>query len=43
MVRTFFTHGHMLKEINGTYIALIPKVNKPDNESRYRPISLCNI
>lgn len=33
----------MLKEMNRTYITLIPKVQNPDSVNHYRPISLCNI
>lgn len=29
MVRSFFNHGDMLKQIKMTYITLIPKVNNP--------------
>lgn len=32
----------MLKEINHTFIALIPKSNNPNNSNDFRPISLCN-
>jgi hypothetical protein len=35
--------GCMLKAINFTHIALIPKVKNPDNLSQYKPISLCNV
>jgi hypothetical protein len=35
--------GCMLKAINFTHIALIPKVKNLNNLSQYRPISLCNV
>ena len=40
---------HILNErgtithLNHTYIALVPKINKPRKVSDYRPISLCNV
>ena len=42
-VRDFFISGKLLKEINHTAIALIPKVSSPSSVSDFRPISLCNI
>lgn len=33
----------MLKEINKTYLALIPKSDKLGSLNHYRPISLCNV
>ncbi len=41
-VISFFTRGHILKEINHTFIALIPKSNKASTVNQFRPISLCN-
>ena len=38
----FFRHGKMLKEINHTFITLIPKNVIPCRTSHYRPISLCS-
>ncbi|XP_074293409.1 uncharacterized protein LOC141620437 [Silene latifolia] len=39
----FLNSGVMLKEWNNTHIILIPKVEKPELISQYRPISLCNV
>jgi hypothetical protein len=41
-VHNFFISGKMLKEVNHSYIVLIPKVLNPSNINHYRPISLCN-
>ena len=43
MVKTFFYNGQMLKEINKTFITLIPKSDDPESTNHFRPISLCNI
>lgn len=32
----------MLAETNKTFIALIPKVTRPESASKFRPIGLCN-
>ncbi|GJX59208.1 putative RNA-directed DNA polymerase, eukaryota, reverse transcriptase zinc-binding domain protein [Tanacetum coccineum] len=42
-VREFFNNGQLLKEINHTFIALIPKVSTPLKVNDYRPISCCNV
>ncbi|XP_019246442.1 PREDICTED: uncharacterized protein LOC109226094 [Nicotiana attenuata] len=39
----FFQNGHFLKQLNSTVIALIPKVEAPEEASQYRPISCCNV
>ncbi|XP_074298594.1 uncharacterized protein LOC141629503 [Silene latifolia] len=39
----FLNSGVMRKEWNNTHIILIPKVEKPEQISQYRPISLCNV
>ncbi|KAL0423920.1 UNVERIFIED_CONTAM: Retrovirus-related Pol polyprotein from type-1 retrotransposable element R2 [Sesamum radiatum] len=39
----FFRTGMLLKQINTTLLALIPKVNMPTYVSDYRPISCCNV
>ncbi|GJZ58069.1 hypothetical protein Tco_0613563, partial [Tanacetum coccineum] len=39
----FFTNGTLLKELNHTIIALIPKVKSPLRVNDYRSISCCNV
>ncbi|GAA0138572.1 hypothetical protein LIER_00292 [Lithospermum erythrorhizon] len=39
----FLNGGHILKEINNTFITMIPKVDSPSSIGDYRPISLCNV
>ncbi|KAK4380903.1 hypothetical protein Sango_3019400 [Sesamum angolense] len=39
----FFRTGKLLKQVNATLLALIPKVHKPAHVSDYRPISCCNV
>ena len=41
-VISFFKSGSMLREINCTIIALVPKVPNPESMNDYRPISCCN-
>ena len=43
MVKAFFYNGHMLKEINKTFITLIPKSDNPESTNHFIPISLCNV
>ena len=42
-VLDFLNSGHMVPEINSTYIVLIPKIKSPEKMSDFRPISLCNV
>ncbi|CAN0904410.1 LINE-1 retrotransposable element ORF2 protein [Linum grandiflorum] len=42
-VRSFFASGYMLKNINHTIIALLPKVKNPNSMAQLRPISLCQV
>ncbi|KAL2239614.1 UNVERIFIED_CONTAM: hypothetical protein Sindi_0602600 [Sesamum indicum] len=42
-VLDFFTTGRLLKQINTTLLALIPKVHSPMTVSDFRPISCCNV
>nr|GEU28835.1 hypothetical protein [Tanacetum cinerariifolium] len=42
-VKEFFTNGNLLKELNHTIIALIPKVTSPMRINDFRPISCCNV
>ncbi|GJR24572.1 hypothetical protein Tco_0973099 [Tanacetum coccineum] len=42
-IREFFRNGTILKELNHTIIALIPKVKAPMRVNDYRPISCCNV
>ena len=41
-VTSFFTRGHILTEINHTFITLIPKSDKAFTVNQFCPISLCN-
>lgn len=43
MVSSFFNRGYLLKDLNRTNIALIPKSLGSTKLSDYRPISLCNV
>ena len=42
-IMSFFVSGKLLREVNSTIIALIPKVPNPYLLNDYRPISCCNI
>ena len=40
---SFLKIGNILKELNNTFITLVPKSLNPKEVSEYRPISLCNV
>ncbi|XP_074318821.1 uncharacterized protein LOC141655650 [Silene latifolia] len=42
-VLSVLNSGMVLKELNRTFIALIPKCDSPEGVGDYRPISLCNV
>ncbi|KAL2240815.1 UNVERIFIED_CONTAM: hypothetical protein Sindi_0722700 [Sesamum indicum] len=42
-VLDFFSTGRLLKQINTTFLALIPKVHSPMTVSEFRPIACCNV
>ncbi|KAL2243629.1 UNVERIFIED_CONTAM: hypothetical protein Sindi_0480900 [Sesamum indicum] len=42
-VLDFFNTGRLLKQINTTLLALIPKVHTPMTVGDFRPISCCNV
>jgi hypothetical protein len=43
VVLHFLNTGELDNQLNKTYIALIPKVLKPECVTEFRPISLCNV
>ncbi|KAL0406033.1 UNVERIFIED_CONTAM: hypothetical protein Slati_3917200 [Sesamum latifolium] len=42
-VLEFFNNGHLLKQLNATFITLIPKLQLPVKVADFRPISCCNV
>lgn len=42
VIKSFFDHGQIPPALNHTIIALIPKIEAPENPNHFRPISLCN-
>lgn len=42
-VQSFFIDGWLLRELNHTYITLIPKTQGAHNFNQFRPISHCNV
>lgn len=43
MIRSFFSSGFLLRQLNSTSVALLPKVNNPSSVDQFRPIGLCNV
>lgn len=41
-VLSFFNRGFLLKDLNRTFITLIPKIPVPNTFKDFRPIGLCN-
>ena len=41
-MQSFFISGKMLREVNNSYIVLIPKIQNPSTFNHFRPINLCN-
>ncbi|GJT11650.1 RNA-directed DNA polymerase, eukaryota, reverse transcriptase zinc-binding domain protein [Tanacetum coccineum] len=42
-VKELFENGRILKEINSTLIALVPKIHTPQKVFDFRPIACCNV
>lgn len=42
-VLEFFKNEKLLRQLNATNIALIPKLSNPEYASQFRPISCCNV
>lgn len=42
-VLSFLYPGKILREVNKTFIALVPKIDCPTSVDHFRPISLCNV
>ncbi|GKC71020.1 RNA-directed DNA polymerase, eukaryota, reverse transcriptase zinc-binding domain protein [Tanacetum coccineum] len=43
IVKDFFSNGKLLREVNSTLIALIPKVQDSKSVTDFRPIACCNV
>ncbi|KAL2893859.1 LINE-1 retrotransposable element ORF2 protein [Bienertia sinuspersici] len=41
-VVSFFRTGKLLREVNTTFLSLIPKINCPGDVTEFRPIACCN-
>ncbi len=41
-VQEFFGAKNLLKELNATFLVLIPKISSADSLDKFKPISLCN-
>lgn len=43
MVQNFFQSGYLLKQLNHSFLVLLPKTEHPSRVEEYRPTSLCNV
>ena len=43
VVQESYQNKQMLKSLNATFLALIPKVDGANNLDQFRPIALCNV
>ncbi|KAK9723629.1 hypothetical protein RND81_05G013800, partial [Saponaria officinalis] len=43
VVKDFFQHQRLLKQVNSTLLTLVPKVPSPANVTQFRPIACCNV
>ncbi|XP_074298553.1 uncharacterized protein LOC141629451 [Silene latifolia] len=43
VVKDFFIHGRLLKQLNHTLVTLVPKEELPQDVTQFRPISCCNV
>ena len=43
MVKDIFLELEKVKEVNKTFVSLIPKVDHSEHIKQFRPISLCNV
>lgn len=43
LVKEIFLNPVKVKEVNKTFVSLIPKIDHPENIKHFRPISLCNM
>ncbi|GLT50497.1 hypothetical protein SLA2020_239800 [Shorea laevis] len=42
-IKEFFSSGKLLKAVNSTTLALVPKVSSPCRMTEFRPIACCNL
>lgn len=42
-IQSFFNAGRLIKELNHTFITLVPKNNSASQLNDFRPISCCNV
>lgn len=42
-VKSILENGRSIENLNSTFLVLIPKVEQPESNFQFRPISLCNV